>query len=154
MTNKRTQAFNGLLPEYPFCVQSTKELYPDHMRETDEELDVDKAMTVLGAAEDQIRSFVTAYPFDPEEIGFRRTAYGMYELDKKSETKLIYSPTPEDDSNYKVCFKDEDGNIIVLNASLRNHTTAQVVLRALKVIPEVEEKAGIETVEFEELPKE
>lgn len=162
-------SFSGFLSHYPFNVNHTLNIYPLHIRETDDELDIekdpqkalDKAMTMLSVAEGQVNEMITPYPFDPEDFGFEAkevSPYGVprtvYEIKSNSlsylKLKGEYTTvlTKDDDTpgvwRIFVDFQDgtEDGpldRVFETNLFLPNHHIAQIVLRSLGVIPMIEE---------------
>lgn len=69
MKNTATN-FSYFLPRHIFNSCETQELYPAQIRPSDPELTVDKAMTMLNIAEDQIFKFQAAEPFNPADFGF------------------------------------------------------------------------------------
>lgn len=90
-----TTNFSYFLDKYPFCVQSSIDVFPKEIRTMDPELDVsksgqaavDKAMTVLGVVEDQVREMIAPNPFIPTDFGFLETEA---EGDSEHEKTLVY----------------------------------------------------------------
>jgi hypothetical protein len=79
---KLSTSLSYFMPRHTFCSIESAEIWPVEIRPSDPELTVDKAMIMLGIAEEQIRRIIAADAFNPSDLGFEhRTVGGETEFD-------------------------------------------------------------------------
>lgn len=137
--------FSGFLPENPFSVIHTQHLYPGPMREADPELDVNKAMTMLTIAEEQIFSMIQPLPFDPADYGFEQVQGISPEVYCSKENNLHCIGRTAEPMQWWAAVRgvDEQGeqkasHDFVMKFSFPNAVIAQVCLRSIGFIPMAE----------------
>jgi hypothetical protein len=136
--------FSGFLPENPFSVIQTQHIYPGPMRENDPELDVNKAMTMLTIAEEQIFSMIQPLPFDPADFGFVEADAELQVYRHKDDPKRMIRRMDEPMTWWAYCPGEDDyGNPsfkldFIMKFYFPNSVIAQVCLRSIGFIPMAE----------------
>lgn len=87
MTNYKPTNFSYFLEKYPFNVIASIDSYPLPLRPADPELNLDKAMTILGVVEEQMEKIISPVPFMPTDFGFKEV---IAEGDNEHQQTAVY----------------------------------------------------------------
>jgi hypothetical protein len=151
--------FSYFLEKYPFNVIASADTYPVQMRPVDIELNLDKAMTILTIAEEQMEKVLAPIPFMPTDFGFiEKIAEGDNEHQQvalyfREDNPLI---TLEADANkamtyeaikYRDCEEDDAFDFIPefsVKLFLPNAVIGSIVLQSIGFLPLHNEKGFYE----------